>query len=30
LELTIFLTTAALVLSTWLLCKLVAWLEPGP
>jgi len=27
-ELTIFLTTAALVLVTWLLYKLAAWLEP--
>jgi hypothetical protein len=29
-ELTIFLTTAALVLVTWLLYKLAAWLEPRP
>ena len=27
-ELTIFLTTAALVLVTWLLHKLAVWLEP--
>jgi hypothetical protein len=27
-EVTIFLTTAALVLVTWLLYKLAAWLEP--
>jgi hypothetical protein len=29
-ELTVLLTTAALVLVTWLLYKLVAWLEPRP
>jgi hypothetical protein len=27
-ELTIFLITAALVLVTWLLYRLAAWLEP--
>jgi hypothetical protein len=29
-ELTTLLTTAALVLLTWLLYKLAAWLEPRP
>jgi hypothetical protein len=29
-EFTIFLTTAGMVLITWLLCKLAAWLEPHP
>jgi hypothetical protein len=29
-EVTILLTTAALVLVTWLLYKLAEWLEPRP
>jgi hypothetical protein len=29
-ELTVLFTTAALVLLTWLLYKLAAWLEPRP
>jgi hypothetical protein len=29
-EITILLTTAALILATWLLYKLAAWLEPRP